>query len=484
MKKKPLNSIEKKEIVFSFHYDSSFAQKLRSAINEERNISTQKTGELREKNGTSYLAWDRICAIMDRLEDTILHINSMTLGNCKDKRTAFDFYEFINCAYVIIDCVRNIGQIFGIDKQKFRSIEETQEVFGNVLNADGTDGTFFNYVRSVCVVHPIGTNHKRYSPYLQGSPFHCCPNVIWRHKHSSFLFDVKGDLVAYVYTSQKENPDPIRIELFVKQFEQYLKKWIDLIPEIIEAIHNYNESFFDNFRKRRVQTLSDFEGNATAYIVYLKKEYLCRFGDQCEEDFCDLLRVFSIHLSNPDNERKLQKYKNAILYALSFLRNALQNMSFEGHENTGLKESEAYSDLFSLMMLPPLRENSTGLDPYALSKVYYLTSSFYGAYDRLYVRRLLDGEKEKLNKVIFYSGNESDEEAAVLVYLAQYLCALQGNNALNKNIPNDEQFREVLLSDEELREMSTVEKTPPDIGEVDLEKILNQYSPSQDLETE
>lgn len=39
---------------------------------------------------------------MDRLDDTIQYVNDMTLGDCSSPRSAFDFYDFINCAYVIM----------------------------------------------------------------------------------------------------------------------------------------------------------------------------------------------------------------------------------------------------------------------------------------------------------------------------------------------------------------------------------------------
>ena len=43
-----------------------------------------------------YYAWNRTCAAMDRLEDTIAYLNQLELGKRRNSRAAFDFYDFIN----------------------------------------------------------------------------------------------------------------------------------------------------------------------------------------------------------------------------------------------------------------------------------------------------------------------------------------------------------------------------------------------------
>lgn len=447
-------------ITFTFHFDLSLTRNLRDAINEKRNLSQNKEGQLNNKKNINYLAFDRICAIMDRLDDTIQYVNDMTLGDCSSPRSAFDFYDFINCAYVIIDCIRTIGQIFKLDNSNFESIEKAQEVFGNVLMANGTDGLFFEYIRSLCSVHPSCTSRSKY-PYLQEAPFHCCPCVMWKHKHQSAFYNRDGDLIAYVYTSQKGDP-PILISLFVNQFESYLGKWIDLIPSVIEAIHNYNSEIYEKFRNERIQTLSDFDNDVVRYLRHLKSEYIRRYGNESDAEFDDCIRAFSIRLSNSENEKKLQKYRNAILYSIGFLHNALQNMTFDGYENNGFAEPRRDFDLFSIVSSPPFFQNKIGIETYNLEKAYYLQpGTDYTSFDKAYARQLLSEEKEKLNQIIVFTGEESDEETIVLIQLVKYLLSLTYKNSLNKNIPNDEKYRETLLSDDELKELFE-EEAPSD----------------------
>ena len=82
--------------VFTFNFDLQLAKKLRDTVNEKQNISIEKEHEIKDaktKKTVPYLAWDRICAIMDRIDDTLEYINLMELGNCRSSKSAFDFFE-------------------------------------------------------------------------------------------------------------------------------------------------------------------------------------------------------------------------------------------------------------------------------------------------------------------------------------------------------------------------------------------------------
>lgn len=49
-------------ITFTFHFDLSLTRNLRDSINEKRNLSENKEGQLNNKKNINYLAFDRICA--------------------------------------------------------------------------------------------------------------------------------------------------------------------------------------------------------------------------------------------------------------------------------------------------------------------------------------------------------------------------------------------------------------------------------------
>ena len=453
-----------------FHFNTDLPNELRYVVNEKQNLSLDKEGHL--KGIGKYLAWDRICAIMDRIEDTINHLNAIELGD-NDNRAAFDFYEFISCSAVLIDCIKSIGNIFNIDSALIKEIEDSQQIFGEKYSANGTDGKFFEYVRSLCAIHPTHTNRQKV--YLRGAQFHCCPFVTWNH-----ILGIRkdGDLTATVYTS-KHGEHPIFIPLYVNQFKNYVDKWVLFLKEVIEAIKIYNDSVYEKFRNTTLKKLSDFNGSVVEYLKYLKDEYSKRFGDQCSYCFDEYIKVFNITLTNEENKQKLEKYRNAILYSMEFLINGMQNMSFEEFENSGIEYPDALIETFLFLELShpfSLKSEFTKFS-YNLEKIYYLEqNSSYSYWDKKYARGLLEEVKPSINKFIVFENNESDEETMVLIQLARYLDALNNKNLLNKNIPNEEKYRIKTLSSSDWE--SLFEEVIPEDSEsngMSLEEILKMY---------
>ena len=115
---------------YRFHFNMQYAADLRDAVNDRRKQSIDNVHVDNHVRG-EYCAWDRTCAAMDRLEDTLLYLNSLELGRNKDSRSAFDFYDFINNAFIVIDCIKTIGKIFRVDSALIESIESSSEVFGS-----------------------------------------------------------------------------------------------------------------------------------------------------------------------------------------------------------------------------------------------------------------------------------------------------------------------------------------------------------------
>lgn len=456
--------------IYKFSFDMDTAKALRKAINDRVKYSIELEAEQDAGIKGTYRAWDRLCATMDRLEDTLAHINKMELGNPVNGQSAFDFYEFLNCSYVVIECIKTVVQAFGIDKSIVETIEKSQDIFGKKYSESGSDGRFFEYVRALCSVHPLCTSRQK--EYLNGSKFHCCCYVIWNDRGyiTSYRYD-NADLIALVYATN--NVSPIHIGLYVKEFENYLKKWIDSIPSVIEAKNRYVDNKFAVLRKEPMNTLDDFGDDIVGYIEYLKAEYIRRIDEPNVYILDELSVFFKIELSDKRNQEKLEKYKSAMLYALGFLHNSLQVMCFSGFDNTGIEypdrnvESELYFELAS----PNTWDGAFAEYSYNLEKTYMLSdTNDYHYFDKQYARGLLGEIKPLINKYVLFTNDESDEEVYVLVKLALYLEALTRKSVINKNIPNDVKYRVTVLAQEELEELRKEEPiqeaTPEELNEL------------------
>lgn len=456
--------------IIKFNFDSVKARELRKAINNQEKFSIERVADGAKGTNGAYNAWNRLCATMTRLEDTIGYVNSMELGKLGEGQAAFDFYEFINCSYVIIECIKVVVQVFGLDKNIIKTIEDSTDVFGTKYSDSGSDSKFFEYIRSLCGVHPLCTSYQK--DYLNGSAFHCCPFVAWTDRgYVSSRKHNGADLIANVYTTKSDIS--IDIELYINEFETYLSKWIECIPSVIEAKNKYVYDKQDVFRKERMRTLSDFRNNYIEYIAYLKGEYIKRLDNANEYILDEFIEIFKIKLSNKENQHKLDKYKNAILYSLSFLHNSLQTMTFDGFENTGIKYPDVFmeTELYIELASPTLYNGEFAKYSYEIGKAYNLSSNgSSNAFDKHYARSLLEKAKELVNKYVIFTNNELNEEVYVLIRVALYLESLTRKSILNKNIPNKEKYRETLLTEKETEELHQ-EETKKEIETIDLSSI-------------
>lgn len=440
---------------YKFHFNTQYAADLRDAVNDRPKQSIDNEHKEKQTRGP-YIAWNRTCAAMDRLEDTLSYLNSIELGKNKDTRSAFDFYDFINNAYIVIDCIKTIGRIFRIDNSLIEEIEKSSDVFGKRLSEKSTDQRYFEHIRALCSVHPLCTN--RQEEFLSGSNFHCCPFVSWNSRLTWHSGD-DADLMALIYPSDRGQT--IYHGLHISQFEQYLVKWIDFIPKIIEAKNNYTDKEYEKLRQTPVKYLSDFKEDIVQYLMYLKEEQLKRFDYGYDYIFDDYVTFFTIKLSDARNNIILKKYQNAVLYSLAFLRNELQNMSYEGYENNGIKCPDRAIETTLFDSISNIYAYDSGFSEYGynLGKIYYLSpSNTYHEYDKFYARNLLEEPKELINKYVYFTNKEPDEERFVLVRLALYLDALSTKSILNKNIPNTEDYRMQVLSDEQYEELFVEEE--------------------------
>lgn len=156
---------------FQISLDLSLIEEFSSQLDAEEHISMQKEFSARRYSGIK--AWDCIAVCVHRIRDTSAYLNDMKLGRMSHGN-AFDFFEFINNASIVINSVDMLAEIFSVDQTEINSQSNIFNMRGE--DNEGTDKNYFEFLRSLCVVHPQDTSrHKRY----QGSAFVSCPYVTW-----------------------------------------------------------------------------------------------------------------------------------------------------------------------------------------------------------------------------------------------------------------------------------------------------------------
>lgn len=415
--------------VFKIELNTEILRRLRDKINEQQNISYKKTYK-------KYRAWDKICAIMDRLDDTVEHLNSIKLNTGKYKRSAFDFFDFMNNASVVIDCIKELSKIFEVADNE---IKNSNNIF-NKLGSDGngTDERYFEYLRSLCSVHPVETSrHKRY----QDNDFECSPYVVWNDFR---LINDDCDIYAVVYTS-KDNEPFKKVGIYIKEVFKYIETRVNFIETIINSIDKYQKAVLFGLKERHIKNEDEFDCYID-YLTNLDEEAKERYGDKHWYPFDYVIRLLQLKLSNSENEEKMELYINALKYAIKFEHNALQNMNNIGYEYTGLKytkeniETSIYIELYS----PSSGSKQQRRYEYNIQKIKYLNYDS-GDSNKNWVYIQLNEAKDFFQKYVSFKNVKSDFERYALVNLALYLDCLENDCIINKNIPNDLKYREKLL---------------------------------------
>lgn len=62
--------------------DDRIGEKLRRTVNDDVDFSIRHQRTRANHDPHLYPAWNRICALMDRIQDTAEHINNIELHNC------------------------------------------------------------------------------------------------------------------------------------------------------------------------------------------------------------------------------------------------------------------------------------------------------------------------------------------------------------------------------------------------------------------
>lgn len=421
----------------TYVFDVDKVTKVWCAINDERalcnhkkipvNVRTNKNGK-NTKSTQQFAAEIKVNCALERIEDYLNYINQYKLVKDWEQSNAFNFIEILNCEYIIVHCIQELAKTYDVE---FSTITNVRSCFSNIQYGAGSDGEVFEYVRSLCAVHPAETS---YHPQVHNfDNFNSCSRIKW---DDGFGYDER-DLTAVIYSADRDG-EAMYLGIQVESFMRYLKKWVELLDDIEKGIRDYIEKEKDEYRKKVIANPDDFD-NYLDYIDNLRMEYEQRYSDSHIHLFERYKLVFTIKFDNPVIEQKRICYKNAVKYMFECLHKQLQGMN--ERENTGIVDLEdnVTTNLFFELDYPISTGSEFANDMGAFAYVENLSSSV--EYDRKRAREVLNHIKPIVNKYVEFNNTEPREETDLLLQIATYFDALQHDGYINRSIPNTEAFR-------------------------------------------
>lgn len=414
------------------YLNDNVIRNFRNTINDYIDFSLLK----KYKNNDN--AWNSICALMDRIEDIVIYLNEKELNTGKWNRCAFDFFEFIEQAGVLIECIDELYRIYDIKPSRAKTIfkhKEINEKYLLKLKKDNKiakveDSNYFEYIRSLSSVHPGKTDrHKEF----QFANFEVSPYVVWNGGIYALDPRCNGEIILVTYNNETDQM-LINKSIYIKEIFNFIKYKYYSINYLTKYVKKYYLDEIKTLRDTPIRKRNDLKNNLE-YLNNLVNESKKRCPNITDE-IQEVIDIFNQKITREENINKYNKYCNALLYSMKGIHRQLQNMDFKC-------ESPIDNLLFKLLVGEIHLKNNAKMNySYPLQKILDL--------------KLESGDKEFaliqyktllpfFNKYIKVTEEDlyqlSYEELYVLSQIAIYLHELEYNDIVNFCIPNDEEFR-------------------------------------------
>mgnify|MGYP001369223034 CR=1 FL=1 len=340
--------MNKKVKTYKFSFSKSEIKVLRSESRDDYNCIS----EIEIKSGSAKISfWNQYCAILYRIDETVDYLNTLELATDKYRKHAFDLYAFISQADVIVQATKLLGKTFKLEKE-MDEISDSTACFGDVryyqdldkyitVKTKGTDGQFWEYLRSITTVHPNETSKSNFlhsesakdkTSKAEEDMFllHVSPYAMWQQYKPSFS-DYDGDIDITVYLG-KSDFLPRHITVHMQMIVNYMHKWISFLNVIAKKIDKLNDERIDRLKGTPLKVLGDFEGKVNEFLDYLELEYKKRYHpdlvDNDNENFFSRSTIgfFETKFNDLNKQKLLDEFLNALLEEVNELRNAIQNM--------------------------------------------------------------------------------------------------------------------------------------------------------------
>lgn len=421
---------------FQIHLDPELIEEFNASLTAHEHISEQisfveKAFEKKRYRGVP--AWDCMCSCVHRVRDTVGYLNDQVLGRM-EHGSAFDFINFISNASVVLDSIDMLARIIGVDLSQEDARSATFNQTGT--NGKGTDKKYFEFLRSLCAVHPVETN--RYKGVYHTTDIVTCPYLIWV-SGSPLEMVWNCDLHAHAFVNEA-NSWGEDICIHMDQVFAHIKYRYSLLNKIGCALERFQEAKIDEFRNTPVPDRGEGESELS-YVERLKEAEAERFGSNNDFVYDFAKKALSFEPTDPANKAAAERYKNAWRFALDLQLNVLRDMSREGVEHAGIEGDDTDWILFEHLEYCSCLCEELSRFSYNLEKIGYLdgaSGESDAAWGRIKLREM-DGILGK--HVVFDYENDSDGELYMLSRIALYEIALEHDCEINEAIPLDERYR-------------------------------------------
>ena len=420
------------DIMYKIYLNPSIINNFRKEINDNIDFSIIK------KYNNEEAAWNSICAIMDRISDIVIYLNEKELNTGKWQRCAFDFFEFIEQAGVLIECIDELYAIYDIPVLNHKTIFKHKTINSEFIQKakkrndriKDSDEDYFQYIRSLSSVHPSKTDrHKAF----QNAKFEVSPYVVWNNGFFALDPKCKGEIVLVTYNNDT-NELLTNKNLYINELFNFIKWKYYSLNYLTKKVRNYYNDMINNLRNKLIRKRSSY-GSDEEYLKNLIEESCIRCPN-ITEILAEILDIKNQTITRKENQCKYNLYYNALIFSVKSLYRQLQNMDFNCRT--------PIDDLPNQLLLGNIYFKNNGEINYSypLQKIIQLKLE---SGDKLFALSQYKVLMDFFNKYVYITEEDmyslSYDELYVLSQIALYMHELENDGLVNKLIPNDEKYR-------------------------------------------
>lgn len=251
---------------FNQSIDCSFLDKFNDIINANECFWRKVIKKEIDSKHYRYQYFNQLCTCMIRIRETSKYLEHFEFKQDNSFGQAFDFYEFINCLWIVYGCTEDLFKIFGLKLEVFLT---NINCFQKSNMSKSNDIKFFKFIRSAATAHPSETT--RYNNITKHK-LEVYPYALWHTNSISSLLLNEGEIsdIELLSWCSSTKCKYKRYYIYIDEFYKFINCVTKSIFNLISTANKIVEENIEKLRCKKIKKLKDFE-NYHNYICYLRK---------------------------------------------------------------------------------------------------------------------------------------------------------------------------------------------------------------------
>lgn len=258
--------------------------------------------------------WSCICSAMDWITVAMEYIDDVNKGK-RSCLQSMEMFAYIASIDVVWEAVIQLHRVF-FDTKKIPFKNEYECFEKKILEEDDND--YFKTLRASFGAHPVNLNGKE-----KGEKY-----------FASWSGDSNGAYNVILYNNKAENDEFNTMYLKMNELNMFLEKRYGYLNQLMDEIDRQ----YVEFKREMNNAIIERSDNIFEQLVILKDASSKRL-DLHNTLIRKLMMIFSIPITNTENEKMVNEYKEVLKPIVRQIYNSLQTLDYDGVDYSALYQT-------------------------------------------------------------------------------------------------------------------------------------------------